>query len=158
MLYNDLSLPVCQFIFCFRIFQGPCRMMKPVQPVRIFLIHIMPVIQKIIMEQGSSYQIPAAVFNPQKFRKRHAQPCDLNTVLFYGNPAMLHIIFTAVKVFGMKNIPGILIQLILDLFLFSKIFYTLLPPAFPQICSNISHFISLSSDTLFLSMVSMYLL
>ena len=57
MLFNDLPLPVSQFIFRFRILQRSCRMVESVQPVRIFLIRLMPVIQKIIVKQCPSYQI-----------------------------------------------------------------------------------------------------
>ena len=152
MLFNDLPLPVSQFIFRFRILQRSCRMVESVQPVRIFLIRLMPVIQKIIVKQCPSYQISSAVFHSQQFRKCHTVPRHLNAMLFHGYTAVLHIIFTAVKIFGVKNIPGIPIQFLLNLFLFFKILPAFLPFAFLQIYPYTFHFISLSSDTIFLSL------
>ena len=87
MAEYDVAFPFAQHEICFRIAQRCKRMaetMKAVAPVLL-----MPVIQKVIMQEGATHQLTPVPVQMQPLRQAQAVICHANAVVIHRGTPML---------------------------------------------------------------------
>lgn len=105
MLSDNVALSVVQPEFLLRIVQGRHRMMKPVQTLAVrqrFLI--VPVIEKIIVQQRPADQIPLIAVHLELFIDQQAVSRHIHAVIVHGHIAMLQMPLCALEILRIQNI------------------------------------------------------
>ena len=111
MLFNDLPLDIIQFIFLFRIDKGNARMPESVQPFALRQIClVMPVIEKIVMQQRASDQIMFVTPKSQLFIQKQTVARHIHYMIVHRHRTVLDMLLGLLKVLRLQNIGPVLFQ------------------------------------------------
>lgn len=105
MLLNNLPLYIIELIFLLRIAKRRHRMMEPMKPFSLRqILLIVPVIEKIIMQQRAPDQIMLVAMQPEFSVEKQTISRHIHTMIMHRHRAMLYMSPGAFKIRGVKNI------------------------------------------------------
>ena len=111
MLPNDLPLPVGKFVLLLRIAQRDARMPESMQPLALRnLCLVMPVIEKIIVQQSASDQIVLVAAQPELFIQQKTVPGHIHDMAVYRHIAVLDMPPRPLEIFRIQNVRTMLPQ------------------------------------------------
>ncbi len=109
MLPDDLLLPLRQIVLPHGIAQRPPGMGEAMETTLLLRIPRMPIIQKIVMEQGSPDHLrPVHILDVELLRQLQTGHRHMNAVLMNRDGPMLHMPSGGGKLRRRQHIPGML--------------------------------------------------
>ncbi len=118
-------------------------MIKTMQIVNLYMLLIMPIVEKIVMQQRSSDQLSAAAVYMQLFQLLtdcQAVFSYIHAMVIYCHASMLYMLFRPAKICGMQNIIRIFPYRIIKPAL---LLITPPKPLCPSLCTPLDAFMQL---------------